>query len=120
MAIELVPPAPAIPGAETPPGLPALHHVTITVTDLDRSVAWYHEMLGLVQWMKEDFPGGHAAGLTRPGTSVYIGLAAHDGNEGEPFGPHRTGLDHLTFAATTREELETWHTYLVGKGVECS
>jgi glyoxylase I family protein len=119
MDIELVPP-PATPVPETPPGLPGLHHATITVTDVDRSVAWYSEMLGMVQWMKEEFPGGRAAGLMRPGTQVFLGLASHDGNEGEEFGAHRTGLDHLTFAATDREELRAWHTFLVAKGVECS
>jgi glyoxylase I family protein len=107
-------------GATTgPPALAGLHHIGITVTDLARSVRWYAEMLGLVQWMEETYPGGRTACLMRPGTSVHIGLDAHDANAGEPFAPHRTGLDHLALTAASRGELEAWHAYLSGKGVAC-
>ena len=31
----------------------------VTVTDLDRSVAWYKEVLGLAELMREDHPDGN-------------------------------------------------------------
>ncbi|MBO0874941.1 MAG: VOC family protein [Pseudonocardia sp.] len=105
-----VPPIPALTG---------LHHVGITVTNLERSVQWYGEMLGLVQVMEEVYPGGRVVVMVRPGTAVDIGLDSHDRNEGEPFAPHRTGLDHLALGTTTRAELDAWHAYLNAKGVEC-
>jgi glyoxylase I family protein len=106
---------------DTPiPALAGLHHVGITVTDLERSVQWYSEMLGLVQVMEHFYPGGRVIVMVRPGTAVDIGLDYHERNEGEPFSPHRTGLDHLALSATTRAELDAWHAYLTGKGVECS
>jgi len=101
------------------PALGGLHHIGITVTDLQRSVRWYSDMLGMIQWMDEQYPGGRAAGLMRPGTHVFIGLDSHDRNAGEPFAPHRTGLDHLALAATTRAELDVWRTHLTGAGVAC-
>jgi glyoxylase I family protein len=102
------------------PALAGLHHVGITVTNLERSVRWYGEMLGLVQVMEEFYPGGRVVVMIRPGTAVDIGLDSHERNEGEPFAPHRTGLDHLALSATTRAELDAWHAYLTAKGVECS
>lgn len=108
------------PPPETPVGLGAIHHVGITVSDLERSVRWYERSLGMVRWMNETFPGGRTAGLMRPGTMLYLGITQHDEHHGEVFTPYRTGLDHLTFAASTREELKEWHSHLLGAGVECS
>lgn len=102
------------------PELTALHHVGITVTDLERSEQWYGEMLGMVRVMEHFYPGGRVVVLVRPGTAVDIGLDSHECNEGEPFAPHRTGLDHLALSAPSRAELDSWHTYLTAKGVECS
>lgn len=68
-----------------------MHHVGITVTDVERSVAWYEEMLGMVQWMTETRDGGWTAGITRPGSDVFLGLDTRERNEGERFGPHARG-----------------------------
>lgn len=102
------------------PALVNLHHVGITVTDLQRSIRWYGEMLGMVVVMEATYPGGRVVVMIRPGTAVDIGLDWHEANEGEAFAPHRTGLDHLALGTTSRAELDAWHAYLVGKGVECS
>ena len=102
------------------PPMTSLHHVGITVTDLERSVRWYGEMLGMVQWMEETYPGGRTAGLMRPGTHVHVGLDAHDRNDGEDFSPHRTGLDHLCFGVASRAELDDWRAHLTARGVACS
>jgi glyoxylase I family protein len=115
--MQLVQTAPPVVAA---PPLASLHHVGITVTDLDRSVAWYGEMLGMVQWMEETYPGGRTAGLMRPGTYVHLGLDAHDRNDGEDFAPHRTGLDHLCFGVASRAELDDWRAHLTARGVACS
>jgi glyoxylase I family protein len=115
--MQLVQTAPPVVAA---PPLASLHHVGITVTDLDRSVTWYGEMLGMVQWMEETYPGGRTAGLMRPGTHVHVGLDAHDRNDGEDFAPHRTGLDHLCFGVASRAELDDWRAHLTARGVACS
>jgi glyoxylase I family protein len=102
------------------PTIAALHHVGITVTDLARSVAWYGEMLGMMPVMEERRPGGRTVVLMRPGTTVDIGFDEHEANQGEPFGCHRTGLDHLSLAVANRTELDAWHEWLTGRDVECS
>ncbi len=118
--MEKTQPGSASTATAEPPAMAALHHVGITVTDLERSVAWYREMLGMIRWGEERYPGGRTALLMRPGTHVHLGLDAHEANEGEPFAPHRTGLDHLAFMITTRAELVAWRAHLSGRGVACS
>ncbi|OLT27589.1 hypothetical protein BJF83_18135 [Nocardiopsis sp. CNR-923] len=118
--MEIVLTQPNGPVAPTPQGLAALHHVGVSVTDLERSVRWYEEKLGMVQWMSERFEGGRTAGLMRPGTHVYLGITEHEANAEEGFGPQRTGLDHLTFAAASLQELREWREHLVALKVECS
>lgn len=102
--------------ADTPtgpvPAVSSLHHIGITVTDIERSVRWYGDVFGLVQWGEERYPGGRTALLMRPGTHVHIGLDVHEANEGEAFGPHRTGLDHLALTVDSREEMDIWQTHL--------
>ncbi|MFE1101889.1 VOC family protein [Nocardiopsis alba] len=104
----------------SPAGLNAIHHVGISVSDLERSVGWYERALGMVRWMDETFEGGRTAGLMRPGTMLYLGITQHDECGDEDFSPRRRGLDHLTFAAGSREELKEWQSHLIDLGVECS
>lgn len=108
----MLPPAPA--------GLSAVHHIGLTVTDIERSRRWYADVLGMVEWMQEEYPGGRTVGMMRPGSAVFIGLDAHERNAAEGFAPHRTGLDHLAFTVDTRAELEAWHRHLQAHGVDCS
>jgi glyoxylase I family protein len=103
-----------------PSGLVGLHHVGITVTDIQRSLRWYGEMLGMVQWGEEHYPGGRTALLMRPGTHLHLGLDVHEANQREPFEPHRTGMDHLCLAVTSRSKLVEWHEHLTARGVDCS
>jgi glyoxylase I family protein len=112
--------APTAVAGDTIPALVGLHHVGITVTDLERSLHWYREMLGCVPVFEETYPGGRVVVLVRPGTAVDIGLDFHERNEGEPFAAHRTGLDHLALSTTSRAELDAWHAHLTAKGVACS
>lgn len=104
---------------EDAPPLTGIHHVGITVTDLARSLAWYTEMLGMVHWGEERYPGGRTALLMRPDHSVHLGLDEHERNAREPFEPHRTGLDHLSLAVASRADLERWHAVLTARGADC-
>jgi catechol 2,3-dioxygenase-like lactoylglutathione lyase family enzyme len=64
------------------PDIASIHHVSFTVTDLDRSVAWYKEVLGLSELMREDHPdgNGYAIVLGKPDFSMCVGLHTHDSN----------------------------------------
>ena len=104
------------------PGIAGIHHVSVTVTDIERSVAWYGEVLGLERMMEEQHPdgGGYAVVLGKPDWSLCIGIHTHDTNESEPFHESRTGLDHVGFLVSSHAELEAWESRLRELGVEHS
>lgn len=104
------------------PNIAAIHHVSITVTDIERSVPWYAEVLGLEKLMEERHPdgGGYGIVMGKPDWSMCVGLHAHDINESERFSEARTGLDHVGFLVTSRAELDEWQERLMQLGVEHS
>jgi glyoxylase I family protein len=46
-----------------------------------------------------------------------LGSTPHDVNDGEPFAETRTGLDYISFAVSSRVELEAWERRLAELGV---
>jgi catechol 2,3-dioxygenase-like lactoylglutathione lyase family enzyme len=104
------------------PTIAAIHHISVTVTDIERSVPWYSELLGLEKLMEEQHPdgGGYAIVLGKPDWSMCIGLHVHDTNESERFSEARTGLDHVGFLVSSRAELDAWESRLTEFGVEHS
>jgi catechol-2,3-dioxygenase len=98
------------------PDFPAIHHVALTVSDLDRSVPWYRALIGADPVIDEDTgPFRHVVWLVN-GTLIGLHQFA-DADPGKDFDEHRLGLDHLAFACANRAELETWQAHLDGLGV---
>ena len=104
------------------PDVSGIHHVSVTVTDIERSVPWYSELLGLTKLMEESHPDGtgYAVVLGKPDWSMCVGLHTHPTNERERFSESRTGLDHIGFMVSGRAELEAWESKLTELGVEHS
>ena len=104
------------------PDITSIHHVSFTVTDIDRSVAWYQEVLGLAELMKEDHPDGkgYAIVLGKPDFSMCVGLHTHSANAAEPCDETRTGLDHVSFRVAQRADLDTWAQHFKKLGVSQS
>jgi catechol 2,3-dioxygenase-like lactoylglutathione lyase family enzyme len=101
------------------PEVVGIHHAALTVTDIERSVPWYSEVLGLTKLMEEPHPGdaGYAVVLGKPDFSFCVGLDVHPTNAGESFSETRTGLDHISFRVSDRAELDAWETRLTELGV---
>jgi glyoxylase I family protein len=104
------------------PAISGIHHVSITVPDIERSVPWYCDVLGLTKLMEEQHPGdeGYGVVLGKPDWSMCVGLHTHPTNEKERFSEARTGLDHVGFMVSDHAELEAWETRLKELGVEHS
>lgn len=102
---------------DAPPAVTGIHHLSLTTTDLERSVAWYSDLLGLIKIMDEPHDGGRAVVLMQPQSGLFIGLHSHDTNAGERFAETRTGLDHVSFGVANREVLEAWQERLTERGV---
>jgi catechol 2,3-dioxygenase-like lactoylglutathione lyase family enzyme len=106
----------------TVPRLGGIHHVGLTVSDVDASEVWYRRVLGLERVFVEAHHGGtgHTVVINRPGTALHLGLDHHEAHEGERFAEHRTGLDHLAIHVAERDELDAWTAHLDALGVSYS
>jgi glyoxylase I family protein len=104
------------------PEVSGIHHVSVTVTDIERSVPWYSDLLGLTKLMEETHPDGtgYAVVLGKPDWSMCVGLHTHPTNARERFEESRTGLDHIGFMVSGRPELDAWESRLTELGVEHS
>ena len=100
-----------------------LHHVALTVTDIEASLAWYSDLFGFKELVREDHHGGnggHGVVIGPEDWSMFIVLNEHPTNAGEPFDPVRTGLDHVGFTVPDRETLEEWVARFEEKGITYS
>ena len=109
-----------------PPGRPRISgysHIGLSVKDLDRSIAWYRDVLRArvtrEPWQgdRPSFSGRMAVLLIGP---HILDLYQHDANGGETFDPARTGLDHFALMPESYADLEQWAHWLDTKGVERS
>ncbi len=98
------------------PEFPAITHVALTVTDIDRSRQWYNALIGSDPVIDEDTGPFHHVVWLMGGTLVGI-HAFPDLKSTEPFDERRPGLDHLAFASASRSELEQWAGHLNSLGV---
>jgi catechol 2,3-dioxygenase-like lactoylglutathione lyase family enzyme len=100
------------------PDFPALTHVAVTVTDLDRSIPWYAALFDADPVLDEDTgPFRHVVWAIGGGSNLF-GLHQFPAlNDSEPFDERRPGLDHVSFACATRAELESWASRLDELGI---
>lgn len=91
-------------------------HISLTVTDLERSKQWYSRVLGWQELMAGEEAGTTFAVGAMAG-NFLVGLREHVDGSGERFAPQRTGLDHLSLAVATREDLTAWEPRLTELGV---
>ena len=96
---------------------PRLHHIALTVRDLDASVEWYSGVFSLQPLMEVPHAGGVGKVLLSTDQQLAIVLHHHDANTGEPFSETRTGLDHPGLVLQTRDELVAWQAHLEAHGV---
>jgi glyoxylase I family protein len=91
-----------------------VHHLRLTVTDVQRSREFYTSLLGFQVAAESPPPGDPAADEVF--SILFGGIVMIRGNlimglrpvapAGDRFDPDRVGLDHLSFGVASREELE--------------
>ena len=96
---------------------PRLHHLALTVTDVDTSVRWYEDVFGVRFQMDAPHEGGLGKVLASDAWDLMIVLHHHDANDGALFGETTTGLDHAGFVVPARTDLEAWQQHLESNGV---
>jgi catechol 2,3-dioxygenase-like lactoylglutathione lyase family enzyme len=92
----------------------AIHHLRLTVTDVDRSRQFYTSLLGFdvaAESPPPDDPSAEAigkilfGGIVMVRGDVLMGLRPV-APQGDRFDEDRVGLDHLSFSVATRDELD--------------
>jgi glyoxylase I family protein len=107
----------------------SIHHLRLTVTDVERSKAFYTEVLGFELVMGGPPPSDDEhydalvdslqGGVILAHDGMFIGLRPVDEQRaGDRFDPFRVGLDHLSFNVPARADLEEAIRRLDERGVE--
>ena len=103
------------------------NHVNLSVSDLDRSVAWYTRVFGLVVMGDErsvvpasQEPMRYRSLGSLDSMSYVIGLIEHSRRSSEPFDEHRPGLDHVALHVPSSDDLLEWAAHLDALDVEHS
>lgn len=91
-----------------------IHHLRLTVTDVQRSRQFYTDLLGFQVAAESPPPGDPAAdetysilfgGVVMVRGNVLMGLRPVAPTD-DRFDPDRVGLDHLSFGVASRHDLE--------------
>lgn len=96
-------------------------HLSLTVTDVAKSAAWYSEVLGFHVMRRAEATEFTRAILLHPQSPTAIGLTHHrSSTPGDTFSELRTGLDHVAFAVPNQAEMDAWKSRFEALGVEHS
>jgi glyoxylase I family protein len=95
-----------------------VHHFRLTVTDVNRTVEFYTSLLGFKKLLDLN-PG---AFLSNGSVGLGIGPFPDPASaiKGDRFSENRVGLDHLSFAVSSRKVLEDAVRLLDARGVHHS
>ena len=88
------------------PEFPAIHHLALSVTDLEVSEPWYSKLIGSEPAMTLSDGPFHRRVFALP-SGQLLGLTRHDSvYTGDAFAPDRPGMDHVGFGVADRAEIE--------------
>jgi len=95
---------------------PAISHIILTVSDLDKTRAFYGDLLGFELHEVPAQYGKLMYFAAEGGASVWLIQHAQT-PPGDRFSEFRVGLDHLAFAAPNKEFLDALAAKLLAAGV---
>lgn len=99
------------------PPITAVHHLSLTVTDLSRSTGWYARVLGFAVESDVEAATFRRTRLRHPGASIVLTLTQHDHGSTDTFEETRVGLDHLAFLVPSVADVEAFAALLDEHGV---
>lgn len=97
--------------------LGAVSHVSLTVRDLNRSCAWYAEVLDWREQARSRSDTTFFAHGVLPG-GLSVVLREHDRGTKDRFDETRPGLDHLSLSVETLADLDELEERLAKAGAE--
>ena len=108
-----------------PLAIGGIHHLRLTVTDVNRSRAFYTSLLGFD--VAAEMPPPSAPSYDAVNAILFGGVVLIKGPlllglrpvapQGDRFDENRVGLDHLSFSVSSREEIEQAARLLDERGI---
>ena len=139
MLIVLTSAAPRLPRALGRPGVPGmtelptpeprrmrllgLHHVTVICSDLQRTTAFYRDLLGLAlvrETVNDDDPDARHFWFGDGNGTAGTLLSFMEYPEMEPGKVGVGSVHHVALAVASGDELDAWRDYLRSRDVECT
>ena len=100
-----------------------LHHVTVICADLDRTTAFYRDVLGLAlvrEGTNDDDPDArHFWFGDAQGTAGTL-MSFMEYPQMEPGKVGVGSVHHVALSVASSEELEAWRDYLRNRGIDCT
>lgn len=95
-----------------------IHHITLTVNDVEASAAWYLALLGEATVIHRAGPDWKRIRLNFP-SGLVLGFTQHDAaTKGQKFSHLTVGLDHIGLACESEGEVRGWAAKLDELGFE--
>ncbi len=91
------------------PRVAGLHHVALTVSDLDRAQEFWTQQLGLQLLMRTET---FCALMTGSDGLQALFLTTHEDTREGPFSEFTVGLDHVCLTVDSAEALAAWRRHL--------
>ena len=90
------------------PSITGFHHVSFTVSDRERSVDWYQEVMGFERHSEVEADTFTRTRMRHPDCGITVTLTQHQSGFGDRFAETRTGLDHLSLSVPDIDSLQEW------------
>lgn len=91
---------------------PSIHHLTLSVTDAQRSADWYRSLLGEATIIEREAPGWKRTRMQWP-SGLVIGLTQHSSTSTtDVFDYSRVGLDHIGLGCASEVEVRQWAAHM--------
>jgi catechol 2,3-dioxygenase-like lactoylglutathione lyase family enzyme len=102
------------------PTLAGYSHLSLSITDLDRSTEWYCDVLGFEIVANTEGDGFSRNRLRQPDAGITLTLTAHQAGSADRFDERRTGMDHVSFVVPSVDDIHAFKECFEEWGVEHS
>ena len=94
-----------------------IHHLTLSVTDADRSAEWYQRLLGPASIVLREGPDWRRVRMQWP-DGLVIGATQHDRTPADDRFDHtRVGLDHIGIGCASADDVRSWAQHMDALGI---
>jgi glyoxylase I family protein len=89
------------------PAIIGLGHLDFTVTDGDRAMRWWEQVMGFKLLAKWEQPGYSGWTMVHP-CGLVVTAVTHAEGDASAFDERKVGLDHVAFRVSDLAALEAW------------